>query len=58
MALRGHVKKEIERKVRNCVIEDGLSPEKCVEQIEEHYELDKDDRLEILEMAKGIGKMK
>jgi len=58
MTLRGHVKKEIERKVRNCVIEEGLSPAKCVEQIEEHYELDKDDRLEILEMAKGIGKMK
>jgi len=56
MALIGHVYKEIERKVRSCVIEEGLSPEKCVIKIEEDYDLDENDILEIKELAKTYGK--
>ena len=56
MALKGHVYKEIERKVRSCVIEEGLSPEKCVSKIEEDYELEEDDITEIKELAKTYGK--
>lgn len=56
MTLVGHVYKEIERKVRSCVIEEGLSPEKCVNKIEEDYELDEDDIIEIKELAKTYGK--
>lgn len=56
MALTGHVLKEISRKVRTCIVEDGLSEEECVERIEEEYELDDDDRSEVKEMAKEIGR--
>ncbi len=56
MALKGHVLKEISRKIRTCVIEDGLSPDQCVNQIEEEYELTPADRDEIKGMAKAIGK--
>ena len=56
MALIGHVYKEIERKVRSCVIEDGMSPEKCVNKIKEDYELDEDDIVEIKELAKTYGR--
>jgi len=56
MALIGHIYKEIERKVRSCVIEDGMSPEKCVSKIEEDYDLDENDILEIKELAKTYGK--
>jgi hypothetical protein len=56
MVLAGHTYKEIKRKVKSCIIEDGLSPDACVKQIEEAYELDEDDRLEIKEMAKDVGK--
>ena len=56
MALAGHMFKEIKRKVKSCIIEDGLSPDACVKQIEESYELDEADKLEIKEMAKDVGK--
>jgi len=56
MALVGHVYKEIERKVRSCVIEGGLTPENCVKKIEEEYELDDGDKIEIKELAKTYGK--
>jgi len=56
MALVGHVYKEIERKVRSCVIEEGMSPEKCVSKIEEDYDLEEDDIIEIKELAKTFGK--
>lgn len=56
MALTGHMYKEIKRKVKSCIIEEGLSPDACVKQIEEVYELDEDDKLEIKEMAKNVGK--
>lgn len=56
MALKGHIYKEIERKVRSCVIEDGLSPEKCVSKIKEDYDLEEDDIVEIKELAKTFGK--
>ncbi len=56
MALIGHVYKEIERKVRSCVIENGLSPEKCVSKIKEDYDLEEDDIVEIKELAKTFGK--
>ena len=56
MALIGHIYKEIERKVRSCVIEDGMSPEKCVNKIKEDYDLDEGDITEIKELAKTYGK--
>lgn len=54
--LKGHELKEIRRKIRSCIIEEGLSPDECVSRIEEDYELDTDDKFEIKEIAKGIGK--
>lgn len=58
MALTGHIAKEIHRKVRQCIIDDGLKPSQCVERMDEQYELNSEDRKEILEMAKGVGKIK
>lgn len=54
--LEGHELKEIRRKIRSCVIEEGLSPDECVSRMEDDYELDDDDKFEIKELAKGIGK--
>jgi hypothetical protein len=56
MALLGHTYKEIQRKVRSCIIEEGMTAEECVQKIEQEYELEEDDRFEIREMAKEIGK--
>ncbi len=56
MALTGHIYKEIQRKVRTCVIEEGKSPEDCVKEIDMDFELTKDDKQEIMDMAKSIGK--
>jgi hypothetical protein len=56
MALTGHVFKEIKRKVRVCIIEEGKSPGECVQELEKDYELTKADKIEIGEMAKSIGK--
>lgn len=56
MVMLGQTYKEIERKVKKCVIEDGVPPEDCVRKIEEEYELEEDDRIEIMEIAKNVGK--
>jgi len=56
MALKGHVFKEIQRKMRTCIIEDGLSPDQCVSKMEEDYVLDESDKKEIKELAKEMGK--
>lgn len=56
MTLSGHVFKEIKRKVKVCVIEEGMNPEDCVQEIEKEYELTSRDRLEVQEMAKEIGR--
>jgi len=57
MVLLGHVYKEIERKVKKCVIERGFSPEECVQHIEDDYELEEEDKFEIKEIAKNVGRM-
>lgn len=56
MVMTGHIYKEIKRKVRVCVIEEGKSPDDCVQEIEKEYDLTKTDKVEVGEMAKAIGK--
>jgi hypothetical protein len=56
MVMLGHTYKEIERKVKKCVIENGTLPEDCIREIERDYELDEEDKLEILEIARNVGK--
>lgn len=58
MALEGYIFKDIKRKVRVCVVEEGKSPDECVQAMEEEYELTEDDKFEIREMANSIGKSK
>ena len=50
MVLKGHLSKEIERKVRRCVIEEGLSEEQCFKQLDDEYELEQSDKNEIKEI--------
>lgn len=56
MVMLGQTYKEIERKVKKCVIEDGVQPEDCVRELEKEYELEENDKLEILAIAKNVGK--
>lgn len=56
MVLTGHNYKEIQRKVRVCIIEDGKTPDECVNLIDEDWELTKKEKEEIRELAKSIGK--
>lgn len=54
--LQGHILKEIKRKVRVCIIEEGKTPDQCVDEIDKDYELNKDEKNEIKDLAKTIGK--
>lgn len=50
MVLKGHMGKEIERKVRKCIVEDGLSEEQCLSYLDDQYDLDQSDKDEIKEI--------
>jgi len=56
LVLSGHIFKEIKRKVRVCVIEEGRTPDQCVDEIDKDYELNKEEKNEVKELAKSIGK--
>ena len=56
MVLHGHTLKEITRKVKSCIIEDGLTPDECIAKMEEQYTLSKAEKLEIKDIANKIGK--
>lgn len=45
--MRGQLYKEIERKAKKCVIEEGKTAEQCIETLEEEYDLDAEDKEEI-----------
>ena len=47
MVLKGHLSKEIEREIRRCIIEEGLTDTQCLDRLGESYELDKSDKDEI-----------
>lgn len=52
----GHIYKEIERKAKICVIEQGKTEKQCIASLEEEYELDDEDKDEIRDIIHDIGR--
>jgi len=54
--MRGQLAKEIERKAKKCVIEEGKTEKQCISALEEEYDLDDEDKDEIRNIIQDIGK--
>ena len=54
--MRGHIYKEIERKAKKCVIEDGKTEQQCIKTLEEEYDLEDEDKDEIKNIIHDIGR--
>ena len=54
--MQGHIYKEIERKAKTCVIEEGKTEKQCIKALEEEYELDDEDKEEIKNIIHDIGR--
>ena len=52
--MRGQLYKEIERKAKKCVIEDGKTVEQCIKTLEKEYDLDEEDKEEIKDIIHDI----
>ena len=54
--MRGQLYKEIERKAKKCVIEEGKTERQCIASLEEEYDLDDEDKEEIKDIIHDIGR--